>query len=401
MLLAGILGGSGGLGCGISNGCRESRGGIHFIYLIFFVDPSGCGWHKQIKAGCNNHANNQRKGTLTMFDVIPNEDIRGSFTVEHNDPSNIDLFVNRGSVRRVPIDAITEEAYDDYSLCKAERMPDYSALQNTATGAILNTRPIGKTYNLVPHDLLFSRQAELLANTDLPISNVKVVDRVYDDGLRAHRTIHFNDLQTTVGDSSDSVNCRMDVFNSVDMSWAFQVFSGAYRDLCRNTLVFGGEKAYHQKAKHTKNLSPEALISKAGGSLEMWTGQRDQMNLWAGAKLSDEQFGEILANSICHKNTRAAEAGQTKPINERLMNNILYLFDKEKRELGQTMWAAYNALTHWSTHTQEGWTDLTTGKDYQSGKSTQNVANVQRTRNDMVRTVLASPSWTWAESVAA
>ena len=216
-----------------------------------------------------------------MFDVIPNEDIRGSFTVEHNDPSNIDLFVNRGSVRRVPIDAITEEAYDDYSLCKAERMPDYSALQNTATGAILNTRPIGKTYNLVPHDLLFSRQAELLANTDLPISDVKVVDRVYDDGLRAHRTIHFNDLQTTVGDSSDSVNCRMDVFNSVDMSWAFQVFSGAYRDLCRNTLVFGGEKAYHQKAKHTKNLSPEALISKAGGSLEMWTGQRDQMNLWA------------------------------------------------------------------------------------------------------------------------
>ena len=343
-----------------------------------------------------------------MFDVIPNEDIRGSFTVEHNDPSNIDLFVNRGSVRRVPIEAITSRVDSfDYAnqqaveVCEPVAMPDYSALQNTATGAILNTRPIGKTYNLVPHDLLFSRQAELLNDTDLPTGNVKVVDRVYDDGLRAHRTIHFNDLQTTVGDSSDSVNCWMDVFNSVDMSWAFQVFSGAYRALCRNTLVFGGEKAYHQKAKHTKNLSPEALISKAGGSLEMWTGQRDQMNLWAGAKLSDEQFGEILANSICHKNTRAAEAGQTKPINERLMNNILYLFDKEKRELGQTMWAAYNALTHWSTHTQEGWTDLTTGKDYQSGKSTQNVANVQRTRNDMVRTVLASPSWTWAESVAA
>ena len=342
-----------------------------------------------------------------MFDVVPNEDIRGSFTVEHNDPSNIDLFVNRGSVRRVPIEAITSrvDSYteSDYPIevCEPVPMPDYSALQNTATGAILNTRPIGKTYNLVPHDLLFSRQAELLQETDLPTGNVKVVDRVYDDGLRAHRTIHFNDLQTTVGDSSDSVNCRMDVFNSVDMSWAFQVFSGAYRDLCRNTLVFGGEKAYHQKAKHTKNLSPEALISKAGGSLEMWTGQRDQMNLWAGAKLSDEQFGEILAQSICYKNTRAAEAGQTKPINERLMNNILYLFDREKKELGQTMWAAYNALTHWSTHTQEGWTDLTTGKDYQSGKSTQNVANVQRTRNDMVRTVLASPSWTWAESVAA
>ncbi len=28
------------------------------------VDPSGSGWHKEIKAGCNNHANNQRKGTF-------------------------------------------------------------------------------------------------------------------------------------------------------------------------------------------------------------------------------------------------------------------------------------------------------------------------------------------------
>jgi len=142
-----------------------------------------------------------------MFDVVPNEDIRGSFTVEHNDPSNIDLFVNRGSVRRVPIEAITSrvDSYteSDYPIevCEPVAMPDYSALQNTATGAILNTRPIGKTYNLVPHDLLFSRQAELLQDTDLPTGNVKVVDRVYDDWLRSHRTIHFNTLPTTVGDS--------------------------------------------------------------------------------------------------------------------------------------------------------------------------------------------------------
>jgi len=342
-----------------------------------------------------------------MFDLIEvNTDLN---VIEHNDPSNIELFTRRGSVRRVPIEAVPVETVPSRNLGESFSveigepvpMPDYSALQNTTTGAILNTRPIGKTYNLVPHDLLFSRQAELLNDTDLPTGNVKVVDRVYDDGLRAHRTIHFNDLQTTVGDSSDSVNCRMDVFNSVDMSWSFQVFSGAYRDLCRNTLVFGGEKAYHQKAKHTKNLSPDALISKAGGSLEMWTGQRDKMNLWAGAKFTDEAFAELLAKSICYKSSRTVEAGQGNPVNERLMNNLLYLFDKEKQELGQTMWAAYNALTHWATHTNEEWTDPKTGKGYQSGRTTQNVANVQRTRNDMVRTVLESPCWTWAEERAA
>ena len=335
-----------------------------------------------------------------MFDVIEvNTDLN---VVEHNDPSNIELFTRRGSVRRVPIEAIISgNNPQGFEVFEPVPMPEYSALQNTASGAILKTRPIGKTYNLVPHDKLFRRQAELLNESDLPLSNVKVIDRVYDDGLRAHRTIHFNDLQTTIGDSSDSVNCRMDVFNSVDMSWSFQIFSGAYRDLCRNTLVFGGEKAYHQKAKHTKNLSPDALISKAGGSLEMWTGQREKMNLWAGAKMSDAKFAEVLAQSICHKSTRAAEAGQAKPVNETLMNTLLYLFDKEKRELGSTMWAAYNALTHWSTHTQEAWIDPKTGNERSAGRSNHNVPNTQRVRNDQVRLVLESPAWTWAESRAA
>jgi hypothetical protein len=31
------------------------------FYLDFVVDPSGSGWHKQIKAGSKYHANNQEK----------------------------------------------------------------------------------------------------------------------------------------------------------------------------------------------------------------------------------------------------------------------------------------------------------------------------------------------------
>ena len=30
---------------------------------------------------------------------------------------------------------------------------------------------------------------------------------------------------------------------------------------------------------------------------------------------------------------------------------MLGLFDEEKKELGSTLWGCYNALTHWSTHT--------------------------------------------------
>ena len=183
-----------------------------------------------------------------MFDLVPENrtrEIAGGVMYEHNDISDIGLFKEYGSVRRVPIEAIKSESYSDVELCEFERIPNYDAIQNTRTGEILDTRPVGKTYQLVPHDTLFERQAELLSYTTLPINAVSVTDRIYDAGLRAHRTIYFNDLRTNIGDSLDTVVCRMDIFNSIDMSWAFQVFSGAYRDLCRNTLVFGGEKAYH------------------------------------------------------------------------------------------------------------------------------------------------------------
>ena len=122
-------------------------------------------------------------------------------------------------------------------------------------------------------------------------------DRIYEEGARVHRTIYFHDLQdlsTTRDGNLDRVRCRMDMFNSVDMSWALQIFSGAYRDLCRNTLVFGGEKAYHQRKIHRGSVSPEAMIAKATMGLEMWQGQRETMDKWRNAKLSQRQFADIL-----------------------------------------------------------------------------------------------------------
>jgi len=335
-----------------------------------------------------------------MFDLVPNESPTGfvnrgsgTYTFEHNDPANVDLFNQLGAVRKIPVEALRQTVEGSALIEEPVLMPNYSALQNKVTGDVLDVAPVGRTYRLEPHDRLFARQAHLLELSDLPLGDVSVVDRLYEGGLRAHRTIHFNDLQTTIGDSSDLVRCRMDIFNSVDKSWCFQIFSGAYRDLCRNTLVFGGEKSYHQKAKHTKNLSVEAMITKAGCSLDMWTSQRDQMRAWQGSRLSDEQFANILKESICAKTGRAVKAGALEGVNERLMNALLYLFAKEKPELGGTMWAAYNALTHWATHTNETVTNLETGKEYQTGKKTAKVYDVQRKRNEQVKQVLNSAAW--------
>lgn len=330
--------------------------------------------------------------------------IRGGVEYTHNDLNDTSVFEQFGQVRKVPLQAMVERAglFDADAIVEEPRpMSGHFALYNPVQDSVLDARPVTSSYQLVPHDELFATHAAMTQDDGrLPCNDVEIVDRLYDDGAKAHRTVYFNDLQADIG-AGDNVRCRLDVFNSVEMSWAFQVFSGAYRDLCRNTLVFGGQKAYQQKRKHTKNLDVRAMVKKSLVGLDAWTSQRALMDKWRGVALSPEQFGNVLAATICKVEDRAAEVGQADGVNRRLMNYLLHRFDEEQTELGRTMWAGYNALTHWSTHTNERWTDIDTGKEYQTGKKTARADEVTRKRSASVSDVLSSASWQSIEGVAA
>ena len=330
-----------------------------------------------------------------MLDLVPTNnsrlsDIRDGIQYDHNDPFDLSLFTDRAVFERVPIAAEIEEPYYDDTVVHSVGLDNYHAILNKATGQLVDMRPIPKTYQLVPHQDMMKVQAEQLADSPLG-GRLRVVDRLFEAGKKAHRTIYFEDLKADVKGhkvSSDSVVPRLDVFNSIDMSWSFQVFSGAYRDLCRNTLVFGGEKAYHQKRRHTRNLDTSALTGKAVLSLDMFQNQREQMDRWASLGLSSRQFVDLLSETICKRKARPSD-GEEQPVNKSLLNYLGDQFEEEAKELGETMWAGYNALTHWSTHTLE------------KGREKQKQHDAQRKRADMVRDVLTSEPWQVLEGVAA
>ena len=309
----------------------------------------------------------------------------------HDNPFDVSLFEDNAKIKRIPLFAYDE---DEYGVGNQTKLDKYSGLYNESLNEVLQCRPIADTYKLVPHQDLFSEQAKILSQTDLPKSNIRVEDKLVNGGLQAQRTIYYDDLSIPVSNSKDIVKARIDVFNSVDTSWAFQVFSGAYRNLCRNTLVFGGEKSYHQKKKHTLNLSPSAMVQKAG--LSMWHHQKDLMLNWRGIQITDQQFADMLKETICIKKSKSAEVG-INPVNETKMNYLLGLFDEEKKELGSTLWGCYNALTHWSTHTDykvERYNEETKKLETISGGRTNaNKPNVERQRADVVRELLTSDAW--------
>ena len=320
----------------------------------------------------------------------------------HKDYTDVSFYEDNSKIKKVELDALIPVVYDDKHYGELEqgvfepsRLHGYFGLYNSSLDKLLATRPVSSTYKLIPHHELFAEQAKILGQSDLPLENITVKDQLYKDGLQAHRTIFFHDLETTVSNNKDKVLSRIDIFNSCDMSWSFQVFSGAYRDLCRNTLVFGGQKAYHQQAKHTRNLSTTALMTKASIGLEFWNNQKETMLNWRAKDMSLEQFGQILKQTICKKKSKSAELNLTNPVNETKLNYLLDRFEKETPDLGKTMWAGYNALTHWATHTDETIEKEIDNKlvKIRSGKSTADKPSVQRTRNDEVRTVIECDAW--------
>ena len=318
----------------------------------------------------------------------------------HRDYTDVSFYEDNSKITKVELDAlIPYEPIRDgekvQGVYEPTRLDGYFGLYNSSLDKLLATRPVSNTYQLVPHHELFAEQAKILGQSDLPLDNVTIKDQLYKDGLQAHRTIFFHDLETTVSNNKDKVLSRIDIFNSCDMSWSFQVFSGAYRDLCRNTLVFGGQKAYHQQAKHTRNLSTTALMTKASIGLEFWNNQKETMLNWRAKDMSLEQFGQILKQTICKKKSKSAELNLTNPVNETKLNYLLDRFEKETPDLGKTMWAGYNALTHWATHTDETIEKEIDNKlvKIRSGKSTADKPSVQRTRNDEVRTVIECDAW--------
>ena len=333
--------------------------------------------------------------TLQAEDLtsVPVTDSLGNMTYKHESLADLSLYDDHCQIGKAPLEAHVPYVQHEVEFSEPRPLPGFSALFNKATGQPLPTRPVPDTYKLVPHNELFAIQNVSILESDLPLGDLEVIDRLYDGGLRAHRTVMFHGLDGRVANVRDRVVARMDIFNSVDQSWSFQVFSGAYRDLCRNTLVFGGQKAYHQKRRHTSGLSPEALVGKATMGLEFWQDNKDQMDLWQRSPMTKDAFAAVLADTICKKNTEAAKAGQGNPVNEKLMSYLLHRYIEDQRELGHTMWTAFNALTHWSTHVDATWIN-DDGKERKTSTKGSRKHMVQRQRETMVRDLVSSDIWT-------
>tara|TARA_R100001530_G_scaffold128462_1_gene98224 strand:- start:50 stop:1069 length:1020 start_codon:yes stop_codon:yes gene_type:complete len=328
-------------------------------------------------------------------------------TYEHNNIEDLSAFEIQFEKRRTGWQDLEGVWHCDDDIGLNTLGPD--DLYQLRTGAVINAGTescdakmglFGSKYQLVNHTDYFAKQNDaIMDQDDLDWRNVKVIDNVYEFGAKVQRSIHFLEHTKNFG-KNDAVCLRSDTFNSVDQSWKFQQFIGAYRSLCRNTLVFGGERTFHTKKKHTTNLDVSAVIGKASAALGLFSSNVELLDKMRSIPCDLEQARELFTKTIAARKPSVSEDQSKSYFTKTKLEYMLHRYLEDLNDLGPNLWLVYNCLTHWSTHTnetferesvdQKGNCKIVTLKTSKEGSK---VWNVQRQRQEKVSQVLTSDHW--------
>ena len=161
-------------------------------------------------------------------------------------------------------------------------------------------------------------------------------------------------IETAKGDASVfQINGRTS-FNGV---WAVILQIGAVRMACTNGQVFIDNFSMY-KAKHTISMSTEHAQRKLAAALNSYQHEAERWKNWTQKSITNREAFNVFAVAAKCKFVLVNPQMSVYDLMaepEVYRNRALqYMWSQytidEQKTLGSTHWAAYNAMTHWSTH---------------------------------------------------
>ncbi|GGJ55680.1 DUF932 domain-containing protein [Deinococcus roseus] len=210
--------------------------------------------------------------------------------------------------------------------------PDWKAIIRPDTGKVLSVQR--KSYQLIKNDEVFPQFEELMKKS-LDTEGMYTQDSICYGGGQSMREYHFPQHKIEVRDG-DTVTLRLRAVNSYDGASSFGFMFGGFRLICSNGMVIG-TKIKELQFRHTRNAEERALadlekvLNAYQSTAELW-------KTWTRRSITDDQVLSIITSM--------------PGTNEKIQALILNQYLQETQELGRTLWALFNALTHWSTHAE-------------------------------------------------
>lgn len=254
----------------------------------------------------------------------------------------------------------------------------------TDTGAELGVH--SKGYKAVPPKVMIDQARAIILRSELNTDGIQETIKTSHSGSR---TFVKYDLPSHTYETPDGDTAALSLLaiTSTDSSWPFMISVAAVQRACTNLQVFTSGEVAVFKSKHTSNLDIEHGSRTIVKALETFENERELWAKMVNTHISIRQAFLMFAEAAGCKDKvlEIMEAfpnhGGTQILAEFKRSNtaMQYLWDvyaTYRKRFGDTQWAAYNALTDWSTHAGV------------SRGSVANVASIQYGRQETVRQVV-------------
>lgn len=255
-------------------------------------------------------------------------------------------------------------------------------IYRTDSGAELGVH--GDRYVPVPPKRMIDASRSIILQSDLDTTGIKETIRTSHNGSRTFVKYDLPNHEYVTPDG-DTATLSLLATTSFDGTWAFMLSVAAVQFACTNLQVFTRGEVAVYRSKHTQGLDINKGSNIIMKSLDVMQSENEMWHQYNKTSIDDMEAFEFFLNasgaieSVKKNNIPLIGPYQVMDALPRANKALEYMIrvyrDVYKPRLGNNLWAAYNAMTDWSTHA-----DI-------SERSKSNAASVQHTRQTKVREV--------------
>ena len=195
---------------------------------------------------------------------------------------------------------------------------------------------VGKGYNVIQNADIIPDYERAIYRSGLNTTAMERDIQQSHGGARTVVTYTFPAHRIEVK-KDDPMDLKISVLNSYDGSWKFMSLVGALRLACLNGQVIGDFFSSFY-GKHTMNLDTDVAVDRLETSLDVYL---QNAEYW-------KQYPKIEVNPLQAHNVFINLAGTSKVLEAVLLE----IYSKYTDEMGHNLWALFNTLTDWSSHSK-------------------------------------------------
>jgi hypothetical protein len=247
-------------------------------------------------------------------------------------------------------------------------------------------KAVGNDYQLVNHTQAFQTAERIIEQSNIDTTDMIKEFKTSHDGARAFGFYRFPQHREEVA-LNDTIELQLLVRNSIDGSMRFAIEYGALRLACLNGMTALGSIGKF-KRKHTKYLNIHDAVEPLTNVIELYENSIETWKKFTTTKVTDTEAILAIADAVA---TREINKFIKDNISNKFNDDVEYLlwdkqlsrayqvkdvwteYKKYRSDLGSTLWAVYNAMTHWGTHT-----------DAYKESSQKNIASIQNDRRTAI-----------------